>query len=41
VRAHDRTIAALSPTEQSQFLTLLARLVDAGNEHGRTKLRLK
>ncbi len=40
-RAHARTIAALSPAEQAQFLALLARLVDAGNEHGRARLRLK
>jgi DNA-binding MarR family transcriptional regulator len=40
-RAHARTIAALSPDEQAQFLALLSRLVDAGNQHGRAKLRLK
>ncbi len=40
-RAHARTIAALSADEQAQFMSLLARLVNAGNEHGRAKLRLK
>jgi DNA-binding MarR family transcriptional regulator len=39
--AHARTIEALSAEEQAQFMALLSRLVDAGNAHGRAKLRLK
>lgn len=40
-RAHDRTIRALPATERSAFLRSLARLVEANNALGRTKLRLR
>jgi DNA-binding MarR family transcriptional regulator len=40
-RAHDRTIAALPAAEQSVFLKLLMRLVDAENAFGRAPLKLK
>lgn len=38
-RAHTRTIAALGP-ERDAFTHALARLVEAGNGHGRAPLRL-
>lgn len=40
-RAHDRTIAALPRAERESFMRSLARLVEANNELGRAKLRLK
>ncbi len=39
-RAHERTIAALSPHERAVFTDALVRLVEAGNELGRAPLRL-
>jgi MarR family transcriptional regulator, lower aerobic nicotinate degradation pathway regulator len=39
-RAHARTIEALPEVERDVFLRALARLVDAGNAHGRAPLRL-
>jgi DNA-binding MarR family transcriptional regulator len=39
-RAHDRTLEALRPIDRARFVTLLRRLVDAGNAHGRAPLRL-
>ncbi|MEJ1977475.1 MAG: MarR family transcriptional regulator [Acetobacteraceae bacterium] len=38
-RAHDRTIAALTPAEREAFLAALRSLVSAGNEHGRAPMR--
>jgi DNA-binding MarR family transcriptional regulator len=40
-RAHERTIAPLSPQKREKFMELLADLVDAGNDHGRAKLRIR
>ena len=40
-RAHSRTIAALEPEDQAEFMKYLGILVDAGNEFGRAKLRLR
>lgn len=40
-RAHDRTIEALPQRERARFVSLLRRLVDAGNEYGRAPLRLE
>jgi len=40
-RAHARTIEALDLEHRALFMELLARLVDAGNDYGRAKLRLK
>jgi DNA-binding MarR family transcriptional regulator len=40
-RAHARTIEALGPETRELFMDLLGQLVDAGNEFGRAKLRLK
>jgi hypothetical protein len=40
-RAHARTVEALSPEARDTFMQLLGTLVDAGNEYGRAKLRLK
>jgi DNA-binding MarR family transcriptional regulator len=40
-RAHARTIEALPPETQAVFMELLVKLVDAGNDSGRAKLRLK
>ncbi|OYV33609.1 MAG: MarR family transcriptional regulator [Rhodospirillales bacterium 20-64-7] len=40
-RAHDRTIEPLSPQKREKFMELLAALVDAGNDHGRAKLRIR
>jgi DNA-binding MarR family transcriptional regulator len=39
--AHQRTIAALPPRERAAFLASLVRLVEANNERGRTKLRIR
>ncbi|MDE8344855.1 MAG: MarR family transcriptional regulator [Acidocella sp.] len=39
--AHERTVAGLAPKQRDQFIRLLADLVDAGNDFGRAKLRLK
>jgi DNA-binding MarR family transcriptional regulator len=39
-RAHDRTVAALSPQERAQFTSYLVRLVDANNDFGRAPMRL-
>ena len=39
-RAHERTLEALPSKERAAFVHALARLVDAGNEHGRAPLRL-
>jgi DNA-binding MarR family transcriptional regulator len=38
---HRRTIAALPPRERTAFLASLVRLVEANNERGRAKLRIK
>jgi hypothetical protein len=38
---HRRTVAALPPRERAAFLANLARLVEANNERGRTKLRIR
>lgn len=40
-RAHERTIASLPKADQTIFLTLLMRLVEAENEYGRAPLRLR
>lgn len=40
-RAHARTIEALEPEVRKVFMELLGTLVDAGNDFGRAKLRLK
>jgi DNA-binding MarR family transcriptional regulator len=40
-RAQERILEPLSPKDREQFLKLLNRLVDGGNDHGRAKLRLK
>ncbi|HSD53681.1 MAG TPA: MarR family transcriptional regulator [Burkholderiales bacterium] len=40
-RVHQHTIAALPQRERAAFLASLARLVEANNERGRTKLRIK
>jgi DNA-binding MarR family transcriptional regulator len=40
-RAHDRTIAVLPAAERKAFVESLRRLVDAYNDLGRTRLRLK
>jgi DNA-binding MarR family transcriptional regulator len=40
-RAHTRTIEALEPESQTVFMDLLGQLVDAGNDFGRAKLRLR
>jgi len=40
-RAHARTIAILPPETQAVFMELLIKLVDANNDFGRAKLRLK
>jgi hypothetical protein len=39
-RAHSRTIDALPAAERRAFTDALARLVEAGNGHGRAPLRL-
>ena len=39
-RAHERTLAGLPPRERAAFVRSLARLVDAGNAHGRAPMRL-
>ncbi len=38
--ANERTMAPLDPAERELFLSLLAILVDGGNQHARAKLRL-
>ena len=40
-RAHERTLAALSPTARSRFVRDLARLVETNNELSRTPLALR
>lgn len=40
-RAQERILEPLQPKDREQFLRLLNRLVDGGNDHGRAKLRLK
>lgn len=40
-RAQERVLEPLPQKEREQFLRLLNRLVDGGNDHGRAKLRLK
>ena len=39
-RAHDRTIASLSPADRAAFLGALRQLVNAGNGYGRAPMRL-
>ncbi len=39
-RAHARTLEALRPADRERFVTLLRRLVDAGNTHGRAPMAL-
>ena len=39
-QVHRRTVAALPPRERVAFLASLARLVEANNQRGRTKLRI-
>lgn len=39
-RANERTMAPLDPAERELFLSLLAILVDGGNQHARAKLKL-
>lgn len=39
-RANERTLAPLSPAERTLFLKFLSNLIDGGNEHARTKLRI-
>jgi MarR family transcriptional regulator, lower aerobic nicotinate degradation pathway regulator len=40
-RAHSRTIAALEPEDRAAFMKYLSILIDAGNDFGRAKLRLR
>ncbi|WP_234731144.1 MarR family winged helix-turn-helix transcriptional regulator [Acidocella facilis] len=40
-RANERILAPLDEAEQELFLSLLANLVDGGNEHARAKLKLQ
>ena len=40
-QVHRRTVAALPPRERAAFLANLARLVEANNERGRAKLRIR
>ena len=40
VRAHERTIEALPPSERRRFVRSLKRLADANNEAGRAPLKL-
>jgi hypothetical protein len=40
-RAHERTVAVLPAAERKLFIASLRRLVDAYNDLGRTRLRLK
>ncbi|WP_297490223.1 MarR family winged helix-turn-helix transcriptional regulator [Acidocella sp.] len=40
-RAQERILEPLPPKDREQFLKLLNRLVDGGNDHGRAKLRLR
>jgi DNA-binding MarR family transcriptional regulator len=39
-RAHDRTMNGLPARDRARFVAFLARLVDAGNDHGRAPMRL-
>jgi DNA-binding MarR family transcriptional regulator len=39
-RAHERTLEGLPPRDRDRFTAYLARLVGAGNEHGRAPMRL-
>jgi DNA-binding MarR family transcriptional regulator len=39
-RAHERTLEALGEADRKRFITLLHRLVDGGNAHGRAPMRL-
>ena len=39
-RAHERTLAGLPPAERARFVRSLARLVDAGNAHGRAPMQI-
>jgi DNA-binding MarR family transcriptional regulator len=39
-RAHERTMAGLPARDRARFVAYLARLVDAGNDHGRAPMRL-
>lgn len=39
-RANERTLAPLPPEERALFLEFLAVLIDGGNDHARTKLRI-
>ena len=40
LRANARTLAPLTPLQRAQFLSLLAALVNGGNDNARTTLRL-
>ncbi len=40
-RTQERVLEPLQAKEREQFLKLLNKLVDGGNEHGRAKLRLR
>lgn len=39
-RANERTLAPLEPRSQQVFLELLQKLINGGNDHARTKLRM-
>jgi DNA-binding MarR family transcriptional regulator len=41
IRAHTRTIEALDPKARAVFMECMSTLVDAGNDSGRAKLRLR
>ncbi|MBS0558953.1 MAG: winged helix-turn-helix transcriptional regulator [Proteobacteria bacterium] len=38
-RAHERTLEGIPPAERARFVRSLARLVDAGNAHGRAPMQ--
>lgn len=40
LRANERTLEPLAPSQRAQFLSLLFALVNGGNENARTRLRL-
>lgn len=40
IRANERTLAPLRPAERALFLKFLSTLIDGGNDHARTKLRI-
>ena len=40
-QVHRRTVAALRPRERAAFVASLARLVEANNDRGRTRLRIR